>query len=180
MRHGQRREETIAAVFDNLRRVVQMIQGYSKRARRIGGLTGPQLRAIRVMADSTSIRVTDLARHMYLHPSTVVGILDRLESKGLAARRRSMEDHRVVEVRLTAKGKAVVTKSPAVAQGLLLDGLEALSENDLGVVSEGLELLVAVLRARRVPPQLLFSSERNVPHRNAPVRQEGANRNHGG
>ncbi|PWB62811.1 MAG: MarR family transcriptional regulator [Deltaproteobacteria bacterium] len=157
------KKDVIAGVFDNLRRVIQAVHGYSNRAQRVGGLTGPQLWAIKVLSEAAPTRVSDLARRMYLHPSTVVGILDRLESKGLAARYRSAEDHRVVDVKLTVKGKAIVDRSPAVAQGLLLQGLEGLSGRELRVVSEGLELLVGILGAQRVPPQLLFSPEVNLP-----------------
>ncbi|NJD62729.1 MAG: MarR family transcriptional regulator, partial [Deltaproteobacteria bacterium] len=109
------KKDVIAGVFDNLRRVIQAVHGYSNRAQRVGGLTGPQLWAIKVLSEAAPTRVSDLARRMYLHPSTVVGILDRLESKGLAARYRSAEDHRVVDVKLTVKGKAIVDRSPAVA-----------------------------------------------------------------
>ena len=56
-----------------------------------------------------------------------------------------------------------MAKTPAVAQGLILDGLEGLSEHDLRVVSEGLKLLVGILGAQKMPPQLLFSSEVNLP-----------------
>jgi len=42
---------------------------------------------------------------MYLHPATVVGILDRLESRGLMKRMRSRDDRRVVNVQLTDDGK---------------------------------------------------------------------------
>jgi DNA-binding MarR family transcriptional regulator len=162
------RKRRIAGVFDNLRRVVQVVHGYSNRARRVRGLTGPQHWAIKVISGSAPIRVSDLARQMYLHPSTVVGILDRLEAKGLAVRVRSKRDHRVVEVELTDTGKAIAARSPAVAQGLLLHGLAGLSEDDLRVVSEGLEALVGILGAQGMPPRLLFSPEVNLPGGHGP------------
>ena len=160
----QSRKKTIASTFDNLRRVVQVVQGYSKRAERVAGLTGPQLWAIKVLSESSPIMVSDLARRMYLHPSTVIGILDRLETRGLVKRTRSTEDRRVVSVALTRKGKDAVKKVPVVAQGLLLTGLEELSDAELGLISEGMELLVGILGARRMPPQLMFSEEVNVPY----------------
>ncbi|MDA8121981.1 MAG: MarR family transcriptional regulator [Deltaproteobacteria bacterium] len=169
------RKKLIGGVFDNLRRVIQVVHGYSNRAQRVGGLTGPQLWAIRVLSESAPVRVSDLARQMYLHPSTVVGILDRLEAKGLVVRIRSKRDHRVVEVSLTGKGKTVAARSPAVAQGLLLKGLEKLPGNDLRVVSGGLEALVGILGARTMPPRLLFSREVNLPGGGVPV---GRDRKH--
>jgi DNA-binding MarR family transcriptional regulator len=160
---SERQAIRIAGVVDNLRRVFQVVHGYSKRAERVAGLTGPQLWAIKVLAESSPIRVSDLAKRMYLHPSTVVGILDRLESRGLAARSRSLSDRRSVAVALTDKGKEFVASTPAAAQGLLITGLEKLSPADLKRIEKGLELLVGILGAHRLPPQLLFSREINAP-----------------
>lgn len=158
------RKEAIAGAFDNLRRVVQVVHGYSKRAEHVAGLTGPQLWAIKVLAESAPIKISDLARRMYLHPSTVIGILDRLEDRGLVRRTRSTEDRRVVTAGLTRRGKETLKRVPVVAQGLLLKGLEDLSDHDLAVISEGLALLVDILGVQRMPPRLLFSEEVNVPH----------------
>ena len=152
----------VGGVLDNLMRVFQVVHGYSKRAERVRGLTGPQLWAVTVLSESKPVRVSELARRMYLNPSTVVGILNRLESRGLVSRTRSREDRRVVAVALTGKGRRLVSKVPEVAQGLLLTGLEGLSPRDLKAVSEGLEVLVRILGARRMPPRLLFSSEANL------------------
>jgi len=166
------RDLRIAEILDNLRRVFQVVHGYSKRAERIAGFTGPQLWAMKVLAESAPIRVSDLARRMYLRPPTVVGILDRLERQGQVARARSTDDHRVVTVTLTARGKKTVSMVPQVAQGLLLTGLKELDGKQLEAVSEGLERLVGILGARQIPPQLLFSREVNAP---APA-ERGRNR----
>ncbi len=158
-----RRDQEIADVLDNLRRVFKVVHRYSKRAEKVGGLTGPQVWAMKVLAESAPIRVTDLARRMYLHPSTVVGILDRLEQQGQVTRTRSEKDHRVVTVTLTAKGRETVSKVPRIAQGLLLKGLEELSDGDLQTASEGLRRLVGILGVEGMPPPLLLSPEVNVP-----------------
>jgi len=158
-----RRDREIAEVLDNLRRVFKVVHRYSKRAERVGGLTGPQLWALKVLAESAPLRVTDLARRMYLHPSTVVGILDRLEQQDQVSRTRSEKDHRVVAVALTAKGRETVAKVPEVAQGLLLNGLKGLSESDRSTVSEGLRMLVGILGVEGMPPPLLLSPEVNAP-----------------
>ncbi|MCP6657839.1 MarR family transcriptional regulator, partial [Klebsiella pneumoniae] len=85
---------------------------------------GPQLWTIKVVAGHGPIRVSDLARRLYLHNATVVGIIDRLEALGLVQRTRSREDRRVVMVDLTEDGKNLVAQAPEVAQGLLVSGLE--------------------------------------------------------
>lgn len=159
---GARRDREIADVLDNLRRVFKVVHRYSKRAEKIGGLTGPQVWAMKVLAESAPIRVTDLARRMYLHPSTVVGILDRLEQHAQVTRTRSRKDHRVVTVSLTAKGKETVGKVPQIAQGLLLNGLKDLSDKDLRTTSEGLRRIVGILGVEGMPPPLLLSPEVNA------------------
>jgi len=155
------KSQQIAEIIDNLRRVFQVVHGHSKKAERETGLTGPQLWTIKVIAESGSIRVSDLARRIYLHPATTVGILDRLEKKGLVSRTRSEEDKRVVHVGLTRLGRDSVKKSPHVAQGLLVEGLEQLSPLDLKIIDDGLEKMVSILGAQELPPQLLLSPEVN-------------------
>ena len=157
------RDREIADVLDNLRRVFRVVHRYSKRAEKVGGMTGPQVWAMKVLAESAPIRVTDLARRMYLHPSTVVGILDRLELQAMVTRTRSEKDHRVVTVSLTEKGCKTVSKIPEIAQGLLLKGLGELSDRDLETVSSGLRRLVGILGVEGMPPPLILSPEVNVP-----------------
>ncbi|MDH4099216.1 MAG: MarR family transcriptional regulator [Nitrospirota bacterium] len=155
--------KVVAEIIDDLRRVFQVTNEHSKRAQRETGVTGPQLWAIKTIAEFAPINVSELARRMYLHPATVVGIIDRLEASGLAERKRSRDDRRVVMVGLTAKGKELVAQSPEVAQGILVKGLERLSAGELTNISTGLKRLVSILGAREIPPQLILTSEYNLP-----------------
>lgn len=153
----------VAGIIDNLRRVFQVVNEFSKRAEKETGLTGPQLWAIKVISDSKAIKVSDLARKMYLHPATVVGILDRLESRGLIARTRSTEDRRVVYVDLTELGKDLVNQAPEVVQGVLVRGLEQLPKDELLTIADSLEQLVGIVGAQGVPPKLMLSPCVNIP-----------------
>jgi DNA-binding MarR family transcriptional regulator len=102
---------------------------------------------------------------MYIHPATVVGILNRLELQGLIKRVRTNDDRRIVNVELTNAGNALVAKSPQVAQGLLVAGLEELPLAKLQEISAGLEVLVHILGAQELPPQLILLPEVNLPKR---------------
>lgn len=156
---------SLGGIVDNLRRVFQVLNEQSKKAEKVTGLTGPQLWAIKVISHLGPIRISDLAREMYLHPATVVGIVDRLEARELVVRVRSTEDRRVVEVGLTDKGRGLADQAPEVAQRLLVKGLETLAEVDLRVVDAGLRSLVQILGAEDLPPRLILSSEVNLPLR---------------
>ena len=153
----------VAEVIDNIRRVFQVVNEQSKLAEKSTGITGPQLWAIKTIAECAPIKGAELARRMYLHPTTIVGIVDRLEARGLVSRTRSKVDRRIVEVELTEQGKELVMNSPDVAQGLLVKGLETLPVEKLVRISEGLEELVEMLGAKELAPVLLLSTEVNVP-----------------
>jgi DNA-binding MarR family transcriptional regulator len=169
--------DIIAQIVDNLRRVFQVVNEQSKKAEKETGLTGPQLWAIKTIAEEAPVMVSEIARRMYLHPATVVGILDRLEKQGLVARIRSTEDRRVVRVELTNRGRGLVSKSPEVAQGLLVAGLEKLSISKLKSISNALNQMADILGAQNIPPQLILSPEVNKPSRSKGTSNEaGANR----
>lgn len=163
----------VAEIIDNIRRVFQVVNEHSKRAEKETGITGPQLWAIKTIAEYAPIKGAELARRMYLHPTTVVGILDRLEARGLVLKTRSTVDRRIVEVELTEQGRALVANAPEVAQGMLVKGLEPLPDQTLQRISDGLEELVRILGAKELPPSLILSQEVNLPKKTTKANKGG-------
>jgi len=161
----------VSGIIDNIRRVFKAVNDHSKKAEHETGITGPQLWAIKIIGDMSPVKVSDIARRMYIHPATAVGILDRLESRNLVKRVRSKDDKRVVKVTLTDDGKKLVKKSPEVAQGLLVKGLEVLSVERLQEIYSALEELVHILGAQELPPQLLLSPRVKLPRRKRQIRK---------
>jgi len=153
----------LANIIDNIRRVFQVVNEHSKLIERETGLSGSQLWAMKVIAEAAPVKPSDLARRMYLHPATVVGLVDRLVKRGLVLRTRSEKDRRIVEIALTEKGIGLLASAPKVPQKLLVRGLESLSEERMMMVAGGLEELVRILGAEELPPQLILSSEVNLP-----------------
>ncbi len=147
----------IADTVDNLRRVFQSVNEYSKKTEHETGLTGPQLGAIKVISDTGPICVSDLAGRMHLHAATVIGILDRLEGRGLIDRLRSRDDRRFVMVELSKRGRSLVEKSPEIARDPLAKGFEQMPRHKLENISEGLQSLAELLSTSAVPPGLLRS-----------------------
>jgi DNA-binding MarR family transcriptional regulator len=138
----------MAGITDDIRRIFHVLTEQSRKVEHEIGLTGSQLWVVKMLYETANMKVSDLARRMYLHPATMVGLLDRLEVKGLVQRTRSEKDRRVVYVTITAQGRELVEKSPEVAQGLLSKGLELLTEKKIKVISDGLELIVNILEAQ--------------------------------
>lgn len=151
----------VQEILNSLRRLFQVVNEQSKKVEHKTGLTGPQLWAIKIIAQEEPVMVSDIAEHMYLHPATVVGILDRLEKQGLVLRVRSVHDRRVVRVELSERGKNLVQKSPQVAQGLLVSGLEKQAFQNLESIAMCLDQMVVLLNAQKIPPRLMISHMEN-------------------
>jgi DNA-binding MarR family transcriptional regulator len=154
----------ISNIIDDLRRVFQILNEQSKKVERETGLTGPQLWTIKTINENSPIKISGLANKLYLHPTTVIGIIDRLEKQELVKRQRSKDDRRVVWVELTAKGNDLLKSAPEVAQGLLVSGLEQITVNNLMEIDKSMKHLVKIFGAQKTPPRLILSTEVNIPH----------------
>ena len=153
--------QTMTDIFNNLRRIFQALNEQSKQVEKLTSLTGPQLWAIQTIARETSVQVSVLAEKMFLHPATVVGILNRLEGRGLIVRNRTKRDRRVVEIELTESGRAFVVSSPEVPQGKLASGLNTLSMTEMDEVHRSLQRLVSILDAQDVKPTPIKAQNSN-------------------
>ena len=71
------------------------------------GLTEQQWRCLRVLWAEGPVTTTYLSQQTLLPAPSLVGILDRLEKKGLVERRRSDSDRRKVHVAATDLGRAL-------------------------------------------------------------------------
>ena len=83
------------------------LQTTSKRMKSTIGVTAPQRLVIRIIARFPGIPAGVVARLLHLQPSTMTGILDRLERQGLIQRRPDPKDRRRAFLGITAKGKRI-------------------------------------------------------------------------
>jgi DNA-binding MarR family transcriptional regulator len=69
------------------------------------GVTGPQRLVLRIIGRFPGIPAVHLAKLLYVHPSTLSGILKRLQRQGLVRRRLDPRDARRFLLSLTDKGR---------------------------------------------------------------------------
>jgi len=163
----------LADVNASLRQLMQLAQTRSKKIRKETGITGPQLLAMKTLADSPGLSISELARRIYLHPATVVGIVDRLEGQGLVERTPSKKDRRQVNVKLTRSGMGALRKTPAATQDSVLAGLESLPEKKLARLAVNLAKIVKVLEAHAKGPVPKRRRGRPRKEESAPKKRRG-------
>ena len=153
------RDFQISETVQSLRRIFKAIQDYSQEVSNSFGITGPQLWALKMVSHHAGLALGDLSRKMYLHPSTVTGVIDRLESKGYVVRDRDSADRRVVKVNLTRAGQDLVANAPNPIQGKMIYGLMKLSENELNIIYESVKRLAEIAEAENVKVTFFFDQE---------------------
>jgi DNA-binding MarR family transcriptional regulator len=152
-----RKAQDIEAVMQNLRRMVKALQIYAASVEREYGITGPQLWALWELGRSGPLNLKELAERMYLGGSTVVGVLDRLEARGLAERLQDAEDRRRISIRLTPEGAKLLATAPHPAHGQLLHALQDMSGTLVGELREATDILVHAMEADDLEARFFFS-----------------------
>lgn len=128
-----------------LRRVTRAIALHSRQLEAGSHITAPQLICLRTVIAAGPLTATAISREMHVSPSTVVGILDRLEDKALIRRERGREDRRIVFVTATPAGHALAQQAPLPLQQALAAGLAALPEIEQATITLALERVVSLV-----------------------------------
>lgn len=137
-------------ILQALRRIIRSIELYSRKLALAHGITAPQLVCLVQLVERGPISLKALAAEVHLSPATMVGIVDRLEGKGLARRERSKVDRRSVFVSATESGRALALAAPSPLQDTLAGALEQLPDLERVAIALSLERVVELMEIERV------------------------------
>lgn len=135
-------------ILQSIRRIAQCVGQHSKRLSATHNMTSPQLVALLAISQLGQGTLSSIGRAIQLSPSTVVGIVDRLEEKGLVRRERDTKDRRNVFVRVTVSGQLVVANAPSALPEGFSVALSALPEADRQTLLVALDQLARMLESR--------------------------------
>ncbi|AOS63625.1 MarR family winged helix-turn-helix transcriptional regulator [Actinoalloteichus hymeniacidonis] len=125
---------SLAEVLVQLSHLVDRIFLEVSRSR---GLTPAQTNLLCILR-AGPIGMSDLSRVLHLEKSSLTGLVDRVERRGLVARIRDTHDRRVFQIELTAQGRRVATE----AHHAVTDQLERLAQD---IPSTDRNLLITAL-----------------------------------
>jgi DNA-binding MarR family transcriptional regulator len=122
------------------------------------GLTPPLFALLNVLGAREGAIQQEIGQAMGIDPSTMVSLIDQLESAGLAKRRTHPKDRRAREVSITPKGRRTLERARGLAAHAEEDVLRGLS------AAERSRLLTLLRRAlTAAPPQPLWSADEVQP-----------------
>jgi DNA-binding MarR family transcriptional regulator len=82
-------------------------------------ITGPQMGILLAMQRDVAATPFELSKLLSVDTGLMTRMLDKLETKRLLERSRSVDDRRVVNLVLTKKGKAIAAEIPNIAPEVL-------------------------------------------------------------
>jgi len=137
-------------ILRTMRKIIRAVDIYSRKLKSQHNVTGPQLVCLLEIAEHGPITSSTLSKNIHLSASTVVGIIDRLEARGLIKRERDTKDRRLVYVTVTEKGRELADAAPSPLQDSLSEALRSLPELEQAAIALSLEKIVDLMEARHI------------------------------
>ena len=131
-----------------LQRVWELVHALDVRSKRMAqtiGVTGPQRLVIRLIGQKPMQTASEISQMLGKHPSTLTGVLARLEQRALITREIDKEDRRRARFTLTAAGKAVDRERKGTVEAATRRALSRLDPPLANAVIEGIGVLVEEL-----------------------------------
>ena len=135
---------TLRIVFA-IRRLMQAEELYTKELNKKYQVSTPQLNCLLTLYEYGPLPPSRIADYIMVKSSTITGIVDRLEQKGLVSRYRNSPDRRVITIELTETGRKLAENAPPPIQQKIVDGLKRLPEDEVNQIVFGLTKLTDLL-----------------------------------
>lgn len=155
-------------ILIKIRKIVRSVDIESKKIQKEYGVSIPQVLCLSFLHESPNYQSTQgqIRQFLNLNSSTVSGIIDRLEKKGLLARLPKSGDKRVVNIALTSSGDKLLSTIPSLLHEQLSEKLNKLDDEKLSKVEESLETLIQLLDIEQVDASPLITLDSDIEEHN--------------
>ena len=138
-------QNLVREIIYQIRRLMQAGELFTKELNKTYRVSAPQLHCLLALYENGPLPPSQIARHIMVKSSTVTGIIDRLEQKGLVARLRNSPDRRVITIQLNEAGKELAQNAPPPIQHKIVDGIRKLPEREIKQIILSLSKLTHML-----------------------------------
>jgi len=133
-----------------LRQIQRKTEQASKKLAAQVGLTPSQLLVMQILAERGEISAGEVSKLTQLKHATITSLVDKLEGRGLLARRRCEEDRRRVWLTLLPEGRNAITSAPDLLQDTFQSRFETLPDWHQSMLVSSLERVAALLDAEEM------------------------------
>ncbi len=143
---AQRLRERAQQIDRDLRAIRQALQRPAEAEFARGELTGAQRAIMQIIVASEGLSLKELSSHAGLAHSTVSGIIDRLEKRGMVIRQPDEKDGRFSRIFPSDEVTAFMRERlPALTMNPLVDALGRAKPAERAIIAEGLSALRRLL-----------------------------------
>ena len=137
-------------ILIKIRQIMRNINLESKRIDKDHGVSIPQVLCLQYLKRSPNFQSTqnNLQNFLMLNSSTINGIIERLEKKGLIARLPKTGDKRKVQLTLTSRGDKLLASLPPLLHDRLDRNLSSLGEEPAKQLQYHLNLLTELMEIK--------------------------------
>lgn len=121
------------------------LQTVSKRMKGELGLTGLQRLVLRILGRNPRLSAGELARTLHLHPSTLTGVLERLQKQKLVQRKVDAGDRRRALFEVTGTGHSLLARRAGTVEHAVAQLLSQEPAGRIATVRVVLEQLLSLL-----------------------------------
>lgn len=137
--------DQVREITYQIRRLMQAGELYTKELNKTHQVSVPQLYCLLALYEHGPLPPSQIAKYVMVNSSTVTGIIDRLEQKGLVSRLRDSPDRRVINIQLTEAGKDLARNAPPPVQHKIVEGLKRLPQSKINKIVQSLHTLTHML-----------------------------------
>jgi DNA-binding MarR family transcriptional regulator len=124
------------------------LESTSKRMHAVLGVTGPQRLVLRIVGHHGRISAGELAQVLHIHPSSLTGMLRRLEQAELLRRESDPFDRRRALFELTRKGMRLNVQRTGTIEAVISSTLAKLPKARVAGARVVLKSIAAALEAK--------------------------------
>jgi DNA-binding MarR family transcriptional regulator len=160
-------------ILTKIRRIIRSVNLESKRIEKEYGISIPQLLTLSYLSSQDSYQAShkEIKDYLQLNASTITGIINRLEKKGLVARLPKQNDRRVGMITITAKGASLLEGTPAPLHEKLSGKLQALNQDQLKKLEDSFDTIINFLAIENIDASPIFTNKVEESQINADSRQ---------
>lgn len=156
-------ESIIQDLVWSIRRLVRAVYLDSQKISKRYGLTGPQSAVVRNLYNNGPMSSADLSRNLFVTPSNITGIIDRLKKKQLVERIKKTGDRRVALITLTGNGKELSKSLPDPIMKKFIAELADLEPEHVQLLAVAMNQILNLIDTEEVPGEPLEINPEPVP-----------------
>ncbi|MFY0617243.1 MarR family winged helix-turn-helix transcriptional regulator [Shimia sp.] len=127
-----------------------------KKTQQVAGLSSTQLGVLLFLSRRDGQTATELAKSLSVRKSSLSGLIDRMEERGLVQRKKDLEDRRVVRIYLQAAALDLLQRTMPVVRHINGQMLAPFDEAEVAIIARFLTHVAEnaeTLIAQAAPPK---------------------------